>query len=600
MSNLRILYIRKDSNCDDKIIRLIDRLSGDIKLVLKNENYIVEEDFISSDFHVIIFQGRLPERFYDLKIKPTLVIEIDDEKAGAEEFLYFSGSILEKISQNCLEKDLENLKVLLEKHQAIISRQTIDQQLIKHLFELIPNGVLLFDLKGNIKEVNSFLTNFKASELVNKSIYEYVLPEEKQRVEKAVEEIKKVDFISMELQLLTKSGKYIPVQTNSRLLKDQKGNPCFILSIITDISVQKKAWEKERYLETIINASSDGIVATDQNHKVTIWNKGAERIFGFSKEKILGTEIFNFAIDPEKRAIMEDIFKNRLPKEEAITDLIIDSISKRGNIKIELSLSVMRDKNNNFAGCIATIRDVSPVHKFLQEAQKKNEEMEHLINVVSHDLRSPIHSLDAYLTAIQEMTREEITDEEILEMFERMHANLSNMESLIQDLTDFTRVGLTKEDILAVDLNSIVEDIVNDIQWQVGKQNFKLEMEKLPTLRITPGRIYQVFENLLNNAYKFRKEGEQAKTKISYEENENEIIIHVKDFGIGIDSKHHEKIFNLFFRLGQKKVKGTGAGLAITRKIINNYKGKIWVESEGGAGSTFTFTLPRSMKAKTD
>ncbi|MCE1247252.1 MAG: HAMP domain-containing histidine kinase, partial [Firmicutes bacterium] len=231
----------------------------------------------------------------------------------------------------------------------------------------------------------------------------------------------------------------------------------------------------------------------------------------------------------------------------------------------------------------------------LDNVQKKNEEMEHLINVVSHDLRSPLHAIDNYLSFIDESIRETITDESVFEMMERIHANINNMESLIKDLADFSKAGAISGEEIAVDLNSLVNDIVVNIQWQFGKSNFVVEMDKLPTIRMDPRRVHQVFENLLSNAYKFRQEGNPSETKIKVLYKKNNIEFEISDNGIGVSERHHDRIFDLFYRAKEKTADGSGAGLAITRKIINTHGGRIWLDSKNGEGTTFRFTLPASL-----
>lgn len=253
---------------------------------------------------------------------------------------------------------------------------------------------------------------------------------------------------------------------------------------------------------------------------------------------------------------------------------------------------------NSSGGISTVLHDLSEMEITLKEVQKKNEEMEYLINVVSHDLRSPLHSIDNYISLIREAMGNKLQDEKVLEMFERIHVNVTNMEAMIRDLMEFSRAGITSKDEMSIDLNSVIKEIVHNIQWQVGRKNFIVKTEKLPIVRINPGRIHQVFENLLTNVHKFCIEGEPAEAEIRVKRHNDIIQFSIKDYGIGIDSEHHDKIFNLFYRTKEKIIDGSGAGLAITRKIIRSYGGDIRFESEKDKGTTFYFTLPASRVIK--
>jgi signal transduction histidine kinase len=220
--------------------------------------------------------------------------------------------------------------------------------------------------------------------------------------------------------------------------------------------------------------------------------------------------------------------------------------------------------------------------------------------MVSHDLRAPIYSVENYLMVLKDLLNEKNLIEECQFFFERIRSNLASMETLIKDVTDFSRAGLSSGDERIIDLNTLVTDIINNIQWQAGKENFIVNIKDLPVVKMNYRKIHQVFENLLQNAYKFRKNENPACVDISFDVSleKNLIFFSIKDEGIGIDKKFHNNLFDLFFRTREKNVEGTGAGLAITKNAIRSYGGDIWVDSETNKGSNFNFTLPYSVYVK--
>jgi PAS domain S-box-containing protein len=484
----------------------------------------------------------------------------------------------------------------IRRNYQIMQKQYRDQKLIRTLVQLIPNSVTLFDLKGNIIFSNARIIDASSESIIGKSVFSFLKRGHRKLIKNymhtALHDNKSVTFQS---EIKTKKGKFTPVAINAKLINDFSGAPLYYLAILTDISIQKEIKRKEKYLSYFIETTKDGIIALDRNGNITLWNKGDEEIFGYPESEVLGKNICSLCPNEEiNQSLKEILFK--VKSEGFVQNYICRNMKKSGeNLDLNYTLTALKDDDGNFIGTFAIIRDISNVKLTLDNVQKKNEEMEHLINVVSHDLRSPLHAIDNYLSFIDESIRESVQDESVYEMMERIHANINNMESLIKDLADFSKAGVESGEEIAVDLNSLVNDIISNIQWQFGKSNFLVEMDKLPTIRIDPRRIHQIFENLLSNAYKFRKEGKPATTEIRVLYRNENIEFLISDTGIGVSKQHHDRIFDLFYRAKEKTADGSGAGLAITRKIINTQGGEIWLDSKESSGTTFCFTLPTSL-----
>ena len=496
-----------------------------------------------------------------------------------------------------LKNDAGCLAQTIKRNATFLKKFSENHKLFNTVLKIIPDGFTLFDTNGIITHTNSRITGYEASEIIGKSIFHFLNEKVKNKVMELMNEAGKgLKSTLFSTEVRSKDGIRIPVEINATLIKDEEGSPLYFLAILTDIRAKKAIWEKEQFLGNVVRASRDGIIVTDTEGTIKLWNKGDEEIFQYSASEMLGKNI-SLLCNSDEDIKMQTEFLPQVRQNGYIKGITVERVRKDGEgIEVEINLTALYDEDGNFKGTMGIIRDISSTKKALQEVQKKNEEMEHLINTVSHDIRSPLHSIDNYLKFISEAIKDTVTDEDVYEMVERTHANVSNIESLIQDLTDFSRAGLTSGEEVAVDLNSLLSDIVINLQWQVGKENFVIARDNLPTVRIDPRRFYQAFENLLSNAYKFKQDGEPAKAEIRVKESGKFLEFMVKDNGIGISRKHHEKIFNLFYRGKEKIVEGSGAGLAITRRIINAYGGEIWFESEPGKGSTFHFTLPLSLK----
>ena len=603
MHSLRILYIRDDDSFDE-ILKKVIKLSGynwmlDIRDINEIEySQICCQIDLQCNFDIVLVlnkNSREIKKFVQ-ELPAPCVIELCDKESFEDICQKIDGKFIEQFLLEYLEKDPHRFITLVKKNSLFLDKCYEYRNLMKAIFQIIPNGFSLFDLNGTIIYTNARITGYEPEELLGKTIFDFLKKEDQPIIQKLIEQYlstKKLE--GYEVNVLSKYGALIPVKIKARVLTDKDDKPLYILAVLTDIREKKDFWEKEQFLGNVIRGSRDGIMVADREGRITLWNKGDEEIFKYSASEMLGQKISVLSPSKEEELQQKIILKTVMEK-GYLKGLSSKRRRKDGKvIDVEINLTALYDEEGRYKGVMGIIRDISSTKKALEEVRKKNEEMEHLINTVSHDIRSPLHSIDNYLKFISESIKDKVTDEDVYEMLQRTHANVSNIESLLQDLTDFSRAGLITGEEVAVDLNSLTNDIIINLQWQVGRKNFIITRDQLPTIRIDPRRIYQVLENLLSNAYKFKKEDEPAKAEIRVKFNDNEIEFIVNDEGIGIDKKHHSRIFDLFYRGKQKIVKGSGAGLAITRRIIHTYGGRIWFETQQKGGSSFHFTLPSSL-----
>ncbi len=226
--------------------------------------------------------------------------------------------------------------------------------------------------------------------------------------------------------------------------------------------------------------------------------------------------------------------------------------------------------------------------------KKANEELENFVFTVSHDLKSPIVSISGFTSILLNDYQEKL-DEEAFHYLERIRGNAKLMENLIHDLLDLSRIGRVAKPVEMVNMGDIVASAVEDLQLQLGEKNVSVEVaEQFPDVVCDRERMLQVFTNLISNAAKYMGEQPAPKIEIGFEDAGDYFQFFVKDNGIGIAPQYHEKIFELFHTLNEvKDAEGTGVGLTIVKRIVENHDGRVWVESELGRGSTFYFTLPK-------
>lgn len=227
-----------------------------------------------------------------------------------------------------------------------------------------------------------------------------------------------------------------------------------------------------------------------------------------------------------------------------------------------------------------------------QELERSNKELEQFAYVASHDLQEPLRMVVSFTQLLSQNYAGQL-DEQADQMIDFAVDGATRMQQLIQDLLSYSRVGTQTKVLESVDCNQVVEDAIANLQMAIQESEASVDRSPLPTLITHPRQLTQLFQNLLGNALKYRGE-HPPKITIGYQEQDQEHLFWVQDNGIGIDPKNADRVFMVFQRLHTRKdYSGTGIGLAICKKIIDQQKGKIWVESRLREGSTFFFTLPK-------
>ncbi|MBK7131110.1 MAG: hypothetical protein IPM74_11130 [Crocinitomicaceae bacterium] len=237
------------------------------------------------------------------------------------------------------------------------------------------------------------------------------------------------------------------------------------------------------------------------------------------------------------------------------------------------------------------------VLKLTEELKVSNADLEQFAYVASHDLQEPLRKIQSFGDRIL-ITEKSNLSEKGQDYFDRMMNASSRMQTLINDLLTYSRLSTGNNPFVKIDLNEVLHEVLDDLELVIEKSGAKIETEKLPHIAADRTQIKQLFQNLISNSIKFRKENEAPLIKLQCREIQdsaslkNKIEITVTDNGIGFDSKYAEKVFQFFQRLEGKKYEGSGIGLAVCRKIAVRHGGNIAVQSEAGTGTTFIINLP--------
>jgi signal transduction histidine kinase len=230
--------------------------------------------------------------------------------------------------------------------------------------------------------------------------------------------------------------------------------------------------------------------------------------------------------------------------------------------------------------------------------EESNKELDSFVYTASHDLRAPLRGIEGLVKFIEEDYADKF-DNQGKDYLKRIRTGATRMKQLIDDLLTLSRISRIKNPYEDVEMNELVSSVISRIEFDIKQYNIELKVaDNLPMVRCDRIKIQEVFFNLISNAVKFSSKNKitTPKVEVGFNDKPDAYEFYVKDNGIGIDKKYHNEIFGIFKRLHtQEEYEGTGAGLSIVKRIIDDHKGQIRLDSEPGKGATFYFTIPKEI-----
>jgi PAS domain S-box-containing protein len=388
------------------------------------------------------------------------------------------------------------------------------------------------------------------------------------------------------------------INTDTQYLPDiERGIVKGFYSLIYDVTEVKQALEERN---TILESIDDAFFAVDKNWVVTYWNKMAERVLRTPKNKVLNHnlwEIFSDSINSESYKKYHEAVES---SQAMHFEDYYEPIEKWYEISAypsDTGLSVYFKDITDRKRTDIRLREMNEtLQKHSKELAISNAELEQFAYVASHDLQEPLRMVTSFMTQLEKKYGD-VVDDKGRQYIHFAVDGAKRMRQIILDLLDFSRVGRTEDDLEEVDFNKLINEILALHRRQIEELKATIIFKDLPKFQNYKTPMRQVFQNLISNSLKYHKAGEPPVIEIACKENAANYQFSVKDNGIGIASEYFDRIFIIFQRLHNKdEYSGTGMGLAIAKKIIENLGGKIWVKSEEGKGSAFYFTLLKSKK----
>lgn len=381
----------------------------------------------------------------------------------------------------------------------------------------------------------------------------------------------------------------------------------------------------ETSLRRFFDSMGDAIVVTDQNFNITFWNRGAEAIYGWRGEEVIG--------QPAADVIRTE-WNGRGSRQETAAELRAgrawegEAFHRHRNgraFAVQSTISPVRDEAGRFLGAIAVNRDITARRAAEEEIRRlnaglaeraaqleaSNRELEAFAYSVSHDLRAPLRGIAGYAEALDEDCGAQL-DDTGREYLRLLRQNAGRMSDLIDDLLALSRVGRQQVERVRVDMAEVARAAWAELAPQLGSRRVEFTIAAMPPGIADPTLVKQVYANLLSNALKFTRPRDCAIIDVGFAEAPPGVdgraaqvgpaaAWFVRDNGIGFDMAHAGQVFGLFQRLHRpEEYEGTGVGLAIVQRIVERHGGRVWAAGEPGRGATFYFTLGDQASGKTD
>ena len=377
--------------------------------------------------------------------------------------------------------------------------------------------------------------------------------------------------------------------------------------------------DNEARLRAILETAVEGILTIDERGIIESINAAAVKMFGFQPDEVIGRNVSMLMPSPYREQHDQYLDNYRRTGQAKIIGIGREVVGRRkdGSVfPLDLSVSEVRlDSGRIFTGFVRDITARRESEKQLEQMARrlagKNKELEAIVYVASHDLRSPLVNIQGFsheladacaeirsklekpeFEALRDAGMAVTLERDIPESVGFILASVAKMESLLAGFLRFSRLGRVALTIEALDMNQMLAHIAQTIGFRVKTAGIDLQIEDLPPCMGDSVQINQVFSNLLDNAINYLMPGRPGKISVSgYRRDGNSVYV-VEDNGVGIDVRHQAMIFEIFHRLNPSTSTGEGLGLTIALRIMERHEGKIWIESEPGSGTRFFVSLP--------
>jgi len=464
------------------------------------------------------------------------------------------------------------------------------------IVEATPNAIVLVNKEGKIAYANhqtELLFGYDRIELIGRMV-EILIPE---RYHKNHPQFRTMFFSSPETRTMGSGRELYAIRKDRTEFPVEVGlNPLvtvdvtMVLVSIIDISARKKAEERFRL---VVESAPNAMILTNKEGKITLINNQTEKLFGYHRNELIGNKL-ELIIPTRFRGnhphLRESFFSSPSVRSMGAGRELFALRKDGTEFPVEIGLNPIDTDEGTVV--LASVIDITERkrHEAIVTLELKNKELEQFNYIASHDLQEPLRTVSNYIQILEEDFSDELS-QEAKNHIRTIQRATSRMSTLIRYLLDFSRLGRDRK-LVSIDCNEIVENVIADLNSLIQTTGTKIQVGNLPVINAYETELHQLFQNLINNAIKFRKKDTAPQITIGCENYNEHFEFYITDNGIGISEKHFDRIFQIFQRLNaDREFEGYGIGLANCKKIAEMHGGKIWIESELGKGSTFKFSI---------
>lgn len=541
-----------------------------------------------------------------------------------------------KTVMHTIEARLIGLKQYEAQQQLNLTNKKLEElnKELQFVTNTIPQLAWTRDLDGTPLYLNhnwTVYTGFSLEEIKIKGMELVVHPDDREKIVDAWEEAKNSgEPYQQHYRLRRHDGMYRWFLGRGVALKDDMGRVIKWYGTSTDIDEHVNMTEKleamvgertrdlesqKNLLDNILEHSPNGItvykVIRDgsgalKDMQCILANGAAEQLTGITMEERLSKTVVELTPELKQSPLLKQAENTLVTGEPLVTEYYYE----RGRKWLELSVVRMDDEH-----LVNVFRDITFVknarlqlEQHVAELERINAELEHFTYSASHDMKEPIRKIHIFLDRLKESMDGQITEQQH-HYFNRMEHATHRMTTLIEDLLAYTKVNQKLAGTEEVDLNHVIAQVLKDLDLEVEEKNAKVEVANLLTLKGHQRQMQQVFHNLIGNSLKYCKDGVSPHIRISCTKVKGSELngrakhlnpdlhyyqVEVADNGVGFEDKDKERIFNVFQRLQNTAERGSGLGLSIVRRIMENHGGLVYAESTPGAGASFVLLFPES------
>ena len=597
-----------DSENNIKNALQINLGEGIVGKVAQSKKGIIVNNTSKHKDYIVDDQIRLSEITVPILLDNELIAIIDAEHPDKN---FFKKTHLEFLSQisSLISVTLKKNIVELEKSNKEIELD-ITRNRLQLIFESSSDAKAIESIDGYIEQVShAFLDLFKipVSQMSNiigadcqsaRNMLKTIFVEEN-IFSKRIEEIVKEGTTVIDEMLELKDGRILSRDYNP-IFKD--GKPTAHLWTYKDVTLivnydKSLQFESKKY-KSIIENMNLGLMEVDNNEIILNVNNAFSNMCGYSPEELVGFKARDILLDDKKQEYMQ---QKVISRQEGVKDLYeMEILTKTGETKYWLiSGGPNTNINGEIIGSIGIHLDITELKmlnikadSLINDLTVRNEELSHYAHIVSHDLKTPLRTISTCLNWLLEDNTDTL-DKESKGYIDTVEEAINDMDKLISSTLQYTEIRTSRKVAAEqLQLQTVVDSIISFLTKN-KKSAFNFNVVKpLPVINLTEVKARQVFQNLIENAYKYRDETKNSFVNIDWKEDNGFYQFSIQDNGIGIGQEHFDLVFEAFKKLNNR-TDSSGIGLFIIKKVITSGGGKIWVESEKGVGTTFFFTIPK-------